>query len=341
MNDLLYRLIEEESRYGLHEWTISDLERLDKDEIAALIRAGFMVPSPARKGRYILDVNPVARLLRSSRSLQGSPPTQLHWWGFIYLGYFVERARVVACVWALQPNSAYDDEHPREYHMFWSSVPDRPDNILFVWPEWESWKAFTDAYHDLKHANEGRHEPLGEWLARIRMDESAPGAAPLPHPAEPPSSAPVVEPLAPVVQTPRVATPGEVVFTEVDGHYEVAFEGKSGRFSASQVVLLMRLAEGLVNAIDDAGFVRRDEFMDLVQSQKEPLAAFRSLIRRTKDGLKKSGIQLSIRYHTSGGYKLKGNRKGMRLTARADIDVTNAPLIVAEAVKDLNASYDV
>lgn len=288
---------------------MQNLEKLGKGEVEDLVAAELVIPSPITKDRYIVDIDAVARALRSfgsSRSLQGLSAERVHW-KFVYLGYFVERARVVACVWAVRPIKAYSDPCPREFHEFWASVPDRPDEILFVWPEWESWEEFADAFPDLKHKNEGRHEPLGEWIGRIRVSPDAP------RPAPPPGAA-----------------PNEIVFGEKNGRYEVSYGGQSAELAEAQASLLMYLA-------NQNGFMGRDELRTLVNTPSSKSLA--TLVYNVGELLKAGHVKLSIDKSRTGGYKLRGAVDGEPLSARAERALEAAPNRIADAARKLNVAY--
>jgi hypothetical protein len=309
VNDLLYRLVEEECRHEIHEWAMKDLEKLGEEEANDLVAAGLVIPSPVTKGRYIVDIDAVARALRSfgsSRSLQGLSAERVHW-KFVYLGYFVERARVVACVWAIRPIKAYSDPCPREFHEFWASVPDRPDKILFVWPEWESWEEFLDAFPDLKFKDEGRHEPLGEWIERIRVSPDAP------RPARPPD-----------------VTLNEIVFGEKNARYEVSYGGQSIELAEAQASLLMYLA-------CQNGYVERDELRKLVDTPSSKSLA--TLVYNVGELLKARQVKLSIDKSRRGGYKLRGAVDGEPLSARAERALEARPNRIADAARKLNVAY--
>ena len=309
MNDLLYRLVEEECRHEIHEWAMKDLEKLGQEEADDLVAAGLVIPSPVTKGRYIVDIDAVVRALRSfgsSRSLQGLSAERVHW-KFVYLGYFVERARVVACVWAVRPIKAYSDPCPREFHEFWASVPDRPDEILFVWPEWESWEEFADAFPDLKHKNEGRHEPLGEWLGRIRVSPDAPRPTP-----------------------PLGVAPHEVVFAEKNDRYEVRYGGQSAELAEAQASLLMYLAH-------QDGYIGRDELRKLVNTPSSKSLA--TLVYNVGELLEARHVKLSIDKSRTGGYKLRGVVEVEPLMARADDALEAGPDRIADAARKLNVAY--
>lgn len=310
MNELLRRLVEEECRHSFREWSMRDLRRLGKDEAEDLVVARLLVPSAATRGKYVVDDDAVARTLRSygsSRPLQGGLPECVHW-GFVYLGYFVERARVVACVWALRPIDAYSDPHPGALQEFWNSVPDGPDEILFVWPEWESWEEFAASFPDLKTMPEVRHEPLGEWLGRIRVSPDAPRVTRL----EPDD-------------------PDDVVFGINDGQYEVRHNGQILALAEGQAALLLHLAY-------HDGYVRRERLRELVGSRSP--GALATLVHNVNRVLGAGLMEFEILAGGREGHRLvRSTDTAAPLSFRAEAALESRPDRVATAAREINRRY--